>query len=60
LRRTGLTFEVPPVFGIDQDEIEVISDGKLLVDVSERRCQVEAAEEQSDRYSLPYIIGQTE
>lgn len=52
-RRTGLTFKIPPVFGIDQDEVEVIPDGKLLVDVPERRCQVEAAKEQSDRYSLP-------
>ena len=50
--RLGLALEVPPVFGIDQDEVEVIPDGKLLVDVPERRCQVESSQKEPDRDRL--------
>lgn len=35
---------------IDQNQAEVISGGVFLVDFSEGWCQVEAAEEQTDRY----------
>lgn len=35
---------------IDQNQAEVISGGVFLVDFSEGWCQVEAAEEETDRY----------
>jgi hypothetical protein len=41
-------FEVPPIFLVDQDQIEIITGGEFLVDVSESRCEIEAAEEEPD------------
>jgi hypothetical protein len=41
--------EVPSVLLVDEDQIEVVSGGELLVDVSEGRGEFEPAEEESDR-----------
>ena len=48
--------EVPPVFLVDEDEVEVISRAELLVHVAERRRQVEAPEEESDGDRLAYAV----
>ena len=45
-RKTYLLLEVPPVLLVDENEVEVVSRAELLVDVSERRREVEAAQEQ--------------
>lgn len=43
-----LLFEIPPVLLIDQNQVQVISRAKLLVDVSKCRCQFESAQKQPD------------
>lgn len=48
--RTHLLFEVPPVFFVDEDEVEVVPDAKLFVDVAVSRRELETAEEESYRY----------
>jgi len=43
-----LLFEVSPVLLIYKDEVQVVANGEFLVDVSHRRRQVVAVEEQPD------------
>lgn len=43
-----LLFEIPPVLLVDQNQVQVISRAKLLVDVSKCRCQFESAQKQPD------------
>jgi hypothetical protein len=49
-----LLLEVPSVFLVDEYEVEVVANAKLLVDFSERWCKVEAAEEETNRNSFSY------
>jgi len=44
----NLLFEVSPIFLVDEDEVQVVAHGEFLVDVSHRRRQVVAIEEQPD------------
>jgi len=53
-RSLYLLFEVSAVFLIDQDKVQVVANGELLVDISHRRRQVVAIEEQADWYWLAY------
>ena len=53
-RKTHLLLEVPPVLLVDEDEVEVISRAELLVDVPERRREVEATQEQPYRDRLAW------
>jgi len=40
-----LLLEVPPIFFVNKDKIEIIARAELLVYISERWCKVEAAKE---------------
>lgn len=46
---------VSPVFLVYENEVEVIPSVELLVHISECRCEVKAAEEQSDRDGLSCV-----
>ena len=52
-KTTDLLLEVPPVLFIDEDEVQVIPHAELLVHLAERRRELEAAQEQPYRDSLP-------
>jgi hypothetical protein len=43
-----LLLEIPPVLLVDEHKVEVVPRAELLVDVAERRREVEAAEEEAD------------
>jgi hypothetical protein len=49
---TYLLLEIPPVFLVNEDQVQIIPDAKLLIHITERWRQVEATEEQPDRYRL--------
>ena len=49
-----LTLEISSILRIDQDEVKVVADRELLVDIPERWGQVESAQKQPDRNSLPW------
>ena len=48
-----LLLEVPSVLFVYEDEVEVISRAELLVHITERRREVEAAKEEPYRDGLP-------
>ena len=60
--RTHLLLEVPPVFFVDEDEVEVVARAEFLVDVAEGRSEVEAAEEETygDRFAANLWASQSE
>lgn len=49
-----LLFEVAPLLFIDQHQVQVVAHRKLLVDVSHRRSQVVASQEQPDGNGLAW------
>ena len=49
---THLLFEVPPLLLVHQNEVDVVTDGELLVDVSHGRCQLVTAQEQANGNGL--------
>ena len=49
-----LLFEVASVLLVDEDEVQVVPRAELLVDITERRREVESAEEQPDRNRLSW------
>lgn len=49
---THLLLEIPPILLINQHQVQIISRAEPLVHIPERRRQVEAAQEQPDRYRL--------
>ena len=52
VNRDLLLLEIPPVLLVNQHQVQVIPRRKLLVDVAERRRELEPAEEEPDRYRL--------
>lgn len=48
------SLEVASVLLVDQHQIEVVTRAELLVDVSERRRELKAAEEETNRYRLAW------
>ena len=52
---THLLFEIPSVFFVDQNKIEIIARAKLLVDVAKGGRQVEATKEQTYRNCFAYV-----
>jgi hypothetical protein len=43
--RNLLLLEIPSVFLVYEDEVQVVSDAELLIDIAESGCQVEATKE---------------
>lgn len=53
-----LFFEIPLVLFVSEYKVEIISSAKFLVDIPKCRCQVEATQDKTEGYRLPYISTQ--
>ena len=52
-RDSYLLLEIPSIFFVDKDEIEVVTCAEFLVHISESRSQVKPSEKQSYRDRFP-------
>ena len=51
---TDLLFKVPPIFVINQNQVQVVPHRELFVDITHRRRQIVAIHEQTNRYRLTF------